>query len=764
MSRFLPFILIVLFVPVSFAQTLIEENFSSSQYWTQFGSTSSATISSGKVIINTNYASSSASNESIRNAMVYRSLCDQIKSTNNWKFEGDFRFSFSAQIGIPFFLLSSENAPWNSTYKCGSVVTNNHDEVVVTIDNNTSSPRIVFAIKNGSTIMHHIVSTAVLSNNTDYHFVLQRTGARFDLDIYRSGVSSPDITISQTISNASLISDLNYVVFAPGADRGWSRSATGEVDNISLTLDTSILVTDLEDVKYCHEDSIKVLGKFRDSSGIYWDTIIGSTGCRSYLRQKLIKTPPAVARTETPINRCAPDFVIFHGDTIHHTGIYEKRFSYKALSCDSLIISQPINIYPSYNQLPAQLSMCAGEDLMLFGKKVTAPGMYSDSLKTIHGCDSIVRIEVTQRPVFQAVLPKIVACGDTSIDVFGMARSCSGIYESRNVNSQGCDSVIVQELEINPEKSTLLSPVSICRGDVVTVFGNSVNEAGIYSRVFKTHKGCDSAVQREVIVNVQDTTQLPDVDICEGQTVNVLGINVNREGTYQRTFTNKWGCDSVVRVRVGFREVNSTLRAENGMLLASEPGATYQWIDCSAGNVDVPGETQQTFRPKTAGNYAVRLIKNGCTVTSACLFVPAFSDTCTYKVFDTTFVRDTIITQINDTLTITVYDTTEVTLYTSVADTLKITLPPLPGCNFVEAKVYPNPATTHLKITFSNYECLKDGKLKLYDAVAQLIWEGTVTQSEMEIPIKDLATGLYLLDCLDVNNQRVFGKKVVIRR
>ncbi len=55
----------------------------------------------------------------------------------------------------------------------------------------------------------------------------------------------------------------------------------------------------------------------------------------------------------------------------------------------------------------------------------------------------------------------------------------------------------------------------------------------------------------------------------------------------------------------------------NDDLVAGEPGASYQWIDCGTGN-PVTGATGQTFTPSGPGNYAVEVTASECSGTSDC--------------------------------------------------------------------------------------------------------------------------------------------------
>lgn len=55
------------------------------------------------------------------------------------------------------------------------------------------------------------------------------------------------------------------------------------------------------------------------------------------------------------------------------------------------------------------------------------------------------------------------------------------------------------------------------------------------------------------------------------------------------------------------------------LLSADLINATYQWLDCDAGNAPIVGATSQVFSPEQNGNYSVIVSENGgCTDTTIC--------------------------------------------------------------------------------------------------------------------------------------------------
>jgi len=64
--------------------------------------------------------------------------------------------------------------------------------------------------------------------------------------------------------------------------------------------------------------------------------------------------------------------------------------------------------------------------------------------------------------------------------------------------------------------------------------------------------------------------------------------------------------------------VDVSVAAADPSLSANESDARYQWLDCSDHFAALPGETGKNFTASANGNYAVRIVKNGCTDTSDC--------------------------------------------------------------------------------------------------------------------------------------------------
>lgn len=111
------------------------------------------------------------------------------------------------------------------------------------------------------------------------------------------------------------------------------------------------------------------------------------------------------------------------------------------------------------------------------------------------------------------------------------------------------------------------------------------------------------------------------VTICDGQTYEFNGQQLDMAGVYTEIFTAANGCDSIVELTLGVAQIDLSVVQQGDSLIAQEPGAQVQWVDCANGFAEVPGATDAVFVPSSGGSYAAVVSSNGCQDTTACTTV-----------------------------------------------------------------------------------------------------------------------------------------------
>ncbi len=109
------------------------------------------------------------------------------------------------------------------------------------------------------------------------------------------------------------------------------------------------------------------------------------------------------------------------------------------------------------------------------------------------------------------------------------------------------------------------------------------------------------------------------IDACNSYTwINSFTYNDNSSGD-RYIMQSPSGCDSLVYLHLNMNFIDSTASQWNdSTLIATQPLAKYQWIDCDSG-LPIIGEINREFYPDSSGNYAVIISTQNCVDTSACI-------------------------------------------------------------------------------------------------------------------------------------------------
>ena len=139
-------------------------------------------------------------------------------------------------------------------------------------------------------------------------------------------------------------------------------------------------------------------------------------------------------------------------------------------------------------------------------------------------CDSII-IYVIQ-PTFFNQNQNI--CQGETYTVGTHNYTTTGIYTDTLSTYLGCDSIITTNLTVNSLQQTTLNPV-ICQGETFIVGIHNYTSTGTYTDILTTYLGCDSIVTINLTVKPSPIVNLGiDRGICEGETFE-LTVNSGYE-------------------------------------------------------------------------------------------------------------------------------------------------------------------------------------------------------------------------------------------
>jgi hypothetical protein len=274
-------------------------------------------------------------------------------------------------------------------------------------------------------------------------------------------------------------------------------------------------------------------------SGMYNLDITDVNGCN--IIDSFFISEPNTPSFQPSFTVCEGDNVIVGNSVYNTTGVYTDTLA-TTNGCDSIVYTS-VNVIPTTVWQQA-FSICNGDSVLVGNNVYNTAGNYTDTLTTSNGCDSIVYtgISLTAPVIWQQAFS---ICNDDSIVVGNSVYNSVGNYTD-TISSNGCDSIIYTNISI-------AAPIvwqwgtSICNGDSVIV-GNSVyNTVGIYADTLTTSSGCDSIVYTNISIDY-NTSSYDTLSVTTSIVWNGLPLSVS--GDYSTTLINSVGCDSIVNLNL----------------------------------------------------------------------------------------------------------------------------------------------------------------------------------------------------------------------
>lgn len=290
-------------------------------------------------------------------------------------------------------------------------------------------------------------------------------------------------------------------------------------------------------------------GQVVNASGVYRDTIKYTTGCDSLTRQVTVSITAPLTISDNAAICAGQNYTTSWGEIVNTAGIYHDTLK-TVTGCDSLVRTLNLLVKTATVQNSA-FTICAGQNYTLpWGAVVNTAGVFSDTLHYLSGCDSLIRkVNLTVNAATTQSTAISICTGQSYTLPWGTVVNASGTYSDTLHYMSGCDSVIrTVQLSIG-EPVVLNTSLSVCDGQPFTLpWGDVVTSSGTYSDTLKNQSGCDSLVS---IVDLQVKTKTIETSapvICSGQVFTLpWGMTVNTSGHYSDTLHYTGGCDSVVR-------------------------------------------------------------------------------------------------------------------------------------------------------------------------------------------------------------------------
>lgn len=159
---------------------------------------------------------------------------------------------------------------------------------------------------------------------------------------------------------------------------------------------------------------------------------------------------------------------------------------------------------------------------------------------------------------------------------------------------------------------------TICYDDTLVIGTQTFNTSGVYPLIYNSVGGCDSIVSLNL--NVIPHNVEINQTICSTQSYNFNGTILNTSGVYIDTLLNILGCDSIITLNLTVIPLNDNVTLSNYVLSSAETFINYQWYNCTTSSI-INNATAKDFSVNSSADYAVILMKQGCTDTTSCIQV-----------------------------------------------------------------------------------------------------------------------------------------------
>lgn len=163
---------------------------------------------------------------------------------------------------------------------------------------------------------------------------------------------------------------------------------------VILDIDIPLLKSLSENIyNSCHGDTIIVGDKIYTESGLYIDTLKTVDGCDSIVISSINFD---YRHGEIEVTECSAKGYYFNGEYLHISGTYKDTVKVPGCNCDSIVtlkltmLDIPLNVF--------NLDICREDSSIVDGHTFTRAGVFRDTLQKRDGCDSLVVFNVKLKP------------------------------------------------------------------------------------------------------------------------------------------------------------------------------------------------------------------------------------------------------------------------------------------------------------------------------------------------------------------------------
>ncbi|MCR9173407.1 MAG: T9SS type A sorting domain-containing protein [bacterium] len=461
----------------------------------------------------------------------------------------------------------------------------------VEIDANSNSGTIVLGLYEGNQLIYQTGSLQVTGGVDELVGQSHVPGVTLQANTqYRVGIMSITTSGNIYVKTATSPTHLGFTGFASNTSEyntitsfpnfpdpylttgTWNYNIAFRIDGALYSTNTSASISESACDSYTSPS-----GNYTwTSSGVYMDTIPNTEGCDSILTIDLT----ILNSTVTWEYATACDGYVWPVNGINYasSGVFTEYLTNQN-GCDS-VVKLDLTIHHS-TSTSETVSACDSFTWAFNGVTYTSSGIYTDTLTSTYGCDSIATLDLTLG-YSNGSVQTAQNCDSYTWATNGMTYTSSGTYTAVFTNTSGCDSTVTLELTINNSHEIIEEEIA-CDSFTWVVNGNTYTSSGVYTENFTTLNGCDSVHILNLTVN--NTTYGVDVvTACDAYTWIDGNTYTSSNNTATYTLTNSVGCDSIVTLDLSMYFTQTAIETVTSC-------GPYTWIDGNTYMTSVSGPT-----------------------------------------------------------------------------------------------------------------------------------------------------------------------------
>jgi gliding motility-associated-like protein len=252
-----------------------------------------------------------------------------------------------------------------------------------------------------------------------------------------------------------------------------------------------------------------------------------------------------------PLAAAGPDMTYCVGDTVQLNAQFDPTWTYAwepAAALSDPNVADPFLLVEEPIELTLEVTSAAGcvafDSVSLDFAPLPEIQLPEDYLLCLGLTDTVSVVGANEYLWSPAVV-----CLDPACSTVVLEPTADVTYAVTGISELGCQVTDSFSITVVDESIQINEAVSTCVGEPVDIFGELVEEAGIYCDTVVLAAGCLQVTCIDLTVFEASETE-EAATICPGATLEVGGLLIDTAGTYSQLFQNWLGCDSTWTIEV----------------------------------------------------------------------------------------------------------------------------------------------------------------------------------------------------------------------